>query len=66
LKKFHELEEGKREMVNHKTEQVKIEQRLASVDHKVSRIKNAIAGLRIQHSKYDEVFNRVQILIDDE
>ena len=65
LRKFHALEKKEIKVVDHKTEQVSIEKRLASAEHKMRRIKNAIAGLRVKHAKYDDVFNRIQILIDD-
>ncbi len=49
-----------------KKEQLSTEKRLALAKHKLSRIKNAVAGLRLRYTEYDEVFNRVQILIDDD
>ena len=65
LRKFHALETKEITVVDHKSEQVSIEKRSASAEHKMRRIKNAVAGLRIKHAKYDDIFNRIQILIDD-
>lgn len=65
LRKFHALEKKEIELVDHNREQISIEKRLASAEHKMRRIKNAIEGLRLKHTKYDDVFNRIQILIDD-
>jgi len=42
-----------------------VQKRLSVIDTKISRIKNAIAGLRIQHVQYDEVFQRVNIMAND-
>jgi len=64
LKKFNELERGERNVID-KKEQVGTEKRLALAKDKLSRIKNIVAGLRLRHEDYDEVFNRVKILIDD-
>ena len=63
LKRFQALSEGNRELVDYKNDQISIEKRLALADDKTNRIKNAIAGLRLKHSKYDEVFKRVLILV---
>ena len=65
LKKFNELEKGERNTIDER-EQVCIEKLLALVKHKLRRIKNVVAGLRLSHTEYDEVLNRVQILIDDQ
>jgi hypothetical protein len=44
---------------------VEMEKRLAFVDAKIAKLLNAIAGLRIQHKSYDDVFDRVNTLAND-
>jgi hypothetical protein len=46
-------------------DQFVVQKRVSVIDAKISRIKNAIAGLRIQHGQFDEVFERVIILTND-
>lgn len=65
MKKYQSLQRKERDLVDHRKDQVTIEKHLATVQDKSSRIKNAIEGLRLNHEQYDEVFQRVGILLDD-
>ena len=52
-------------MLDHQTEQFSIQKRMASVKARMSKLQNAIAGLRIKYAQYDDVFDRVNILVID-
>jgi hypothetical protein len=65
LKKHVDLSNGLIDLVNYKTEQVSVEQRQETVRDKIKRLQNVVAGMRMHYPKYEEVFRRVNILIED-
>ncbi len=63
LRKYQSLQDAN--VLNHQTHQVEMEKQLVVVDAKIAKLLNAIAGLRIQHKSYDDVFDRVNTLAND-
>lgn len=63
LRKFRSLDDD--DAIDHRTEYFACQKRLAMINSKLTKIRNAISGLRLLYEQYDDVFDRVNILALD-